>query len=252
MKRILLSLMALLIAFPALAQDEVYPTFITTVHQCDMAGLDALIERDRERVLPIMQALVDDGTIASAGEARHQWGDEWNLMTWVSGDDMASTLEGWEAMTSRYAEAYPDDNLYIETCPKHRDYFYTRQAWSAQENPPAIDPENPPTLAVSYYTCDYPAMADIVEDYREKTMPIAQALVDEGVMGSQGLYTHTWGDEWNLAITRTAADVGGLDSALSTFEERYQAEHGDEAANMLEEHCSTHKDNIYWMVMSTN
>jgi hypothetical protein len=165
---------------------------------------------------------------------------------------MAAALEGWEAMTSRYAEAHPDDDLFIETCPKHRDYFYTRRAWSAQENPPAIDPENPPTLALSYYTCDFPAMGDIVEDYREKSMPIVQALVDEGAMGSEGLYTHDWGDEWNLVITRTAADIGALDRALSTFGERYQAEHGEDAASMLEEHCSAHKDNIYWMVMSTN
>ena len=43
------------------------PTFITTVHQCDMGGLDALIGHDRERTLPIMQALVDEGALMSAG-----------------------------------------------------------------------------------------------------------------------------------------------------------------------------------------
>ena len=256
MNRFLLSLALVFLAIPVLAQDDVMeeatPAFITTVHQCDLAGLDALIERDRERALPIMQEFVADGTIASAGEARHQWGDEYNLMTWISGDDMESALAGWEAMTSRYAELYPDDDLFIETCPKHRDYFYTRRAWSAQDDPPAIDPENPPTLALSYYTCDYSALGDIVDDYREKAMPIAQALVDEGAMASEGLYTHDWGDEWNLVITRTAANVGALDGALNSFGERYEAEHGTESANMLEEHCSAHKDNVYWMVMSAN
>lgn len=255
MYRFLFPLALLLYVSPVLAQDNApdeTPTFISTRHQCDMAGLDALTERDRERVLPIMQELVDDGTIISAGEARHQWGDEYNLLTWISGTDMAAALAGWEAMTSRYAERYPDDNLFIETCPKHQDRFATRQVWSARENGPAFDPANPPTLAISSYICNYQALGDIVDDYRAKAMPIALALVDEGALGSEGLYTHDWGDEWNLVITRTAADVGALDGALSTFEERYQAEHGAEATNMLEEHCSAHKDNIYWMVMSTN
>jgi hypothetical protein len=252
MKRILLSLLALLIAFPALAQDEVPPTFITTRYQCDMGGLDALVERNRERAFPIMQALVDEGVILSAGMSRHQWGDEYNLMTWVSGADMASALAGEEAFNARYGEMYPDDRLFGETCPTHQDVFSTRQLWSAGETPRGIDPENPPTLAISHYTCDYAALADIVASYREKSMPIAQALVNEGAMGSEGVYTHAWGDEWNLAITRTAANMGALDSALDTFGERYQAEHGEDAPNMLQEHCSAHKDNIYYMVMSTN
>lgn len=256
MKTILLSLTLLLLVAPALAQDdmmaEAMPTFITTVHQCDMGKLGDLIEHDRERSLPILQALVDDGSIASAGNARHQWGDEFNLMTWISGKDMASALAGWEAATSQYREMYPDDTMFGEVCPTHRDYFYTRRAWSARENPPAIDPENPPTLALSYYNCDWSKIGDLVTNYREKSMPIAQALVAEGMMGSEGLYTHDWGDEWNVVITRTAADIGALDSVLDTFGERYAAEHGEDAPNMVEEYCSAHKDNIYYMVMSTN
>lgn len=253
MKRFLLSLLVLCLAAPALAQeDESYPTFITTVHQCDMSMLDDVIERDRERSLPILQSLVDDGSLLSAGEARHQWGDEWNLLTWASGSDMASTLAGWQSMTSKYNEMYPDDTMFGEVCPKHRDYFYTRRAWSAWENPPAIDPENPPTLVVSYFSCEYPAMGDIIENYREKAMPIAQALVDEGVMGSQGMYTHDWGDEWNLVITRTGPSIGAIESAMDTLGERFQAEHGDDVPNPIQDHCSMHKDNIYTMVMSTN
>lgn len=254
MKRILLVLLACLLSFPAVAQEEgeATPTFITTVHQCDMAGLEALVERDRERALPIMQALVDDGTIMSAGEAVHQWGDEYNLLTWVSGSDLPSTLEGWEAMGERYNEAHPEDNLFIETCPKHRDYFYTRRAWSSMDSPPVIDPEDPPTLAISYFSCDFPALGDLVEEYREKSMPIAQALVEEGMLGSEGVYTHDWGDEWNLVVTRTAPNLPALLSALEAFGERYEAEHGSESRDMLDEHCSAHKDNIYWMVMAAN
>lgn len=258
MNRFLLSLLLVLLVSPALAQDqqdpddEALPVFISSRYHCDLAGLDALIEHERERTLPILQELVDDGTIISAGIARHQWGDEYNLLTWMSGADMDAALAGWEAMTRRYTEMYPDDNLFIETCPKHQDRFATRQVWAAQEDGPDIDPENPPTLAISSYICDFQAMGDIVDEWREKSTPISQALVDEGALGSEGVYTHEWGDEWNLIITRTAADVGALDSALNMFGERYQSEHGAEAATMLEEHCTAHKDNIYWITMSTN
>lgn len=250
---LLLLLLTFLFAPVSVAQDEeTLPVFISTRYQCDMAGLDAVVERERERTLPILQELVDDGTILSAGTARHQWGDEFNLMAWVSGTDMEAALAGWEAMTRRYDELYPDDDLFGDTCPTHRDQFTTRRVWSSQENTPDYDAENPPTLAVSSYVCDYQAIGDIVDDYREKAMPIVQTLIDEGALGSQGIYTHAWGDEWNLIITRTATDIGALDRALTTFGERYESEHGAEAANLLEEHCSAHKDNVYWITTSTN
>ena len=226
------------------------PTFIVSTHQCDMGGLEALIEQDRERVLPIMQDLVDEGMLMSAGEAVHQWGDEYNLITWQSGADHASALAGWQAMVERYNEAYPDDDLFIETCPRHRDYFYTRRAWVSMESAPPVGEGNTPTLAISYFSCDFPAIGDLVEDYREKSMPISQALVNEGMMGSEGVYTHDWGDEWNLVITRTARDLPSLLEALDAFGERYEAEHGEMARSPLEDHCTAHKDNIYTMVMA--
>ena len=252
MKRFLLSLFVLLFAVPASAQDDARPTFITTYHQCDMGMLDDLVEHDRERSLPILQALVDDGSLSSAGSARHQWGDEFNLMTWISAPDMASALAGLEAFNARYNEMYPDDTMFNEVCPTHRDRISTRQAWSAQANPGALDSENPPTLAISIYTCDYSALGDIVADYREKAMPIAQSLIDEGAMYTEGVYTHAWGDEWNLILTRTTANMGALDRALDTLDERYQAAHGEDAPDLFQEHCSAHKDNIYYLVTSTN
>ena len=246
-----LSLTALL-AVPASAQDEATPTFIVTAHQCDARGLDALVDHHRERGLPILQALVDEGGLLAAGTAVHHWGDEYSLLTWQAGPDLPSTLEGWEQAGARYEEAHPDDRLFIETCPKHRDTFYTRRAWTAADEPPPVGEGNTPTLAISYYTCAYPEMSGIVEEYVARSQPIAQALVDEGLMNSEGLYTHDWGDEWNLVITRSAPDLPALLTALSTFGERFEAEQGEDAQSLVEEHCSAHKDNIYTVVMATN
>ena len=260
MKYALLSILMLCLVPPALAQDEAMdaedaqmtPTYIVGAHQCDMSGVDAVVALNRERALPILQALVDEGMLLSAGEAVHHWGDEYNMLTWMAGPDIPSTLAAWEEMNARYAEAHPDDSLFIETCPTHRDYFYTQEVFTTAGAPPMIEEGNEPTLAVSYYTCPYPMMGDIIDDYNERQQPIVRALVDEGMLGSEGLYTHAWGDEWNLVITRTAADLPSLLDALEAFGERFEAAHGEEAADLLEQHCSAHKDNIYAMTMVTN
>ena len=252
MKSILLSLFVLLLAVPASAQDDAQPTFIMTYYQCDMGRLDDLIEHERERALPILQALTDDGAIVSAGHLRHQWGDEYNLRTWLLASDMDSALAGVEAYNARYDEMYPDDTLFDEVCPTHRDRINTLQVWSQRENLGPIDPENPPTVAISEYICDYSAMGEIIADYREKAMPIVRALVDEGALDAEGVLTHAWGDEWNLFLVRRAESMSALDSALDTLDERYEAAHGEDAPDLLQEHCSAHKDNIYYLVTSTN
>lgn len=260
-KHLLLSLLMLCLVAPALAQDEaddaeaddqITPTFFVTAHQCDMSELDAVIANDRERGLPILQALVDEGMLMSAGEAVHHWGDEYNLLTWMSGPDIPSTLDAWEEMNARYNEAHPDDSLYIETCPVHEDNIYVQQVFVASDAPPMIEEGSEPTLAVSFYTCDYPDLGAIIESYNERQRPITQALVDEGMLMSEGIYTHAWGDKWNFAITRAAADVPSLLAALDEGAARFQAAHGEDAASPMEEHCWAHKDNIYTMLMLTN
>ena len=255
MKRILLSLLLVVLTVaPASAQDDeapAPPTFVVSSHQCDYAQLDTLIAQDRARTLPILQALVDEGKLIQAGEAVHHWGDEYNLLTWLAAPDMPSALAAWEDMTARYREAYPDDNLFIETCPKHRDYFYTQRV-STQAAAPPPNGGNGLTLAVSYYTCDYPQLGALLDEARTRGLPIAQGLVDEGALGHQGIYTHDWGDEWNFVITRTAADLPTLLRALETFGERYAAEYGTNTRSLLDDHCSAHKDNIYTVRMLTN
>ncbi len=258
MKRTLLSLLLLCcLAAPALAQEtsqsDPPASYIVSTHRCAAPVLDSLIESDRTRAMPIMQALVNEGKLIEAGEAVHLWGDEYNLLTWVAAPDIPKALEGWAEMNKRYTEAYPADSLFfIQTCPEHRDYFYTRRAGTQNDNAPATTAENTPVLAISYYTCDYTSMGDLVRTMRAQAIPIAQALVDEGVMGSQGIYTHEWGDEWNLLITRTAADLPALLNALDQFTERYAAAHGNEGSSLMGQHCSAHKDNIYTIMLATD
>lgn len=245
----LLTLLTFLIAAPAFAQDEDRPVFAVARHQCDRARLDDVVDRSRERTQPILQALVDEDKLQQAGVAVHAWGDEYNLITWHSAPSMSAAIEGWTEMNERYGEAYAADGLFMEVCPKHQDSFYTRRATTQSAAPPDV---SEPVLAVSYFICDYPKMGEIIEDHHTRQMPLMQALVDEGALYNESVFAHLWGDEWNLAVTRTARDLPALFSALNTFDERFEAQYGENAPSPIDEHCSAHKDNIYTIVIATN
>lgn len=251
MKSTFLTLIVLLVTIPAFAQDTDSPVIVASYHQCDQAALPALIERNRERALPIYQAMVDEGKAIFAGEAVHYWGDEDNLITWLAAPSMGEVLQAYEEMTSRYRSTYPDDRLFMETCPTHRDNFAYMPTATEGGNPP-VGPDNEPTLAISYYVCDYSKLGEMVNHATERSQPIAQALVDEGLLENQVFYTHAWGDEWNFIITRRAADLPTLLTGLDTMGERYEARYGDDSQALINQHCSAHKDNIYRMVIATN
>lgn len=247
---LLLTLVTLAFATTSFAQEEDSSVFVVSLHQCDRGRLDELIDLSRERYQPILQALVDEGQILQAGVARHDWGDEYNLLTYHAAPDMSSALEGWEEMTARYDEAYPDDNLFMEVCPKHRDNFYTRRG-AIRPATPAPPPGGETALAVSYFTCDYSRVGEILEDRGTREVPIVQTLVEEGAMINESVFTHLWGDEWNLVFTRTARDLPALLGAMDTFDQRFEAAHG-EGPSLLDQHCSAHKDNIFRMVIVAN
>jgi hypothetical protein len=250
MKSLLLTVTMVLVALPAIAQQPTNPTYVVTVHQCDATRMQTLVEDAQERSGPIGQALVNEGVLMATGTAVHQWGDEYNLLNWAAAADIPAVLEGLEESNRRYAAAHPEDDPFFEICPRHRDNFYIQRSIT-EANAPAVGAENTPTLAISYYTCPYPELGGILREMIERSQPIAQTMVDEGAIGSQAIYTHSWGDEWNLAITRTAPDLPALLVALNTMGERYSAEYGADMQTGIDQHCTAHKDNIYTIVQAT-
>lgn len=72
---------------------------------------------------PILDAMVDEGTIRNWGILTHNWGDEWN---WYMGArDHASFVTAWGAFVSRLSEAHPgafaEMGQYIQA---HKDNLY--------------------------------------------------------------------------------------------------------------------------------
>ncbi|NBB87381.1 MAG: hypothetical protein GVY12_14330 [Bacteroidetes bacterium] len=256
-----LCLLLLISVLPAAAQDADAPTgpvYVVTTHQCDWSQLETVVQHHQERMLPLGQALADEGTVRSIGAGVHTWGDNRNYITWVSAPDLQAVLAGTDQLNARYAEAHPSDDVVIAACPQHQDNFYQGQVLTqpraASEEMASSEPasaEEPPVLAVSYFSCDYRAMDTLIEWERDRVLPIAQDLVDDGSLMSREVYTHLWGDEWNYVVTRAAKNLPTLLEANDREVERYEETYGEAANTMFGEHCTNHKDNIYTITMAT-
>lgn len=252
MTRFLLFSLTLALALPALAQDAEPPVILVQTAQCDLDRVDDLVEQDTERWPAIFQALKDEGKLIQAGSARHAWGDAQNVLYWMTGADMESVIAASDEAFERYGEAYDDPSLFAEVCGGHRDFFYTRAAGTQVPRMPAGNDASA-ALAVSYYACS--DVGDLLDAYRERGLPIAQAVVDDGALISEALLTHLWADEWNVVLSRVATDLPALLDALDAGAERAEATYGEDSdglQDMLQANCTAHRDNIYQIVWLTN
>ena len=110
-----------------------------------------------------------------------------------------------------------------------------------------------PALAVSYYECSN--VGALLDAYRERALPLAQGVVDDGGLISEAMLTHLWADEWNVVLSRVARDMPALLSGLDMMAERVEAEYGEDdegLQDMLQANCTAHKDNIYALVWLTD
>lgn len=217
--------------------------------QCERAALDRIIEMDRERTLPIAQAMVDEGLIVSAGTLSHSWGDEWNYVNFVVAADVAAVVEANGEMNRRYAELYPDDNSFIEHCSEHKDNIYSVDA--GMELTGVVDPDRPPAYAMSYWKCPLQDVGRLIRQEDSLALPIARELVAEGLWRGTGFMSHDWADEWSVVRWAAADDIPSLIAAFDEQARRRVDRHPDSPESGLNE-CRAHKDNIYELTSITS
>ena len=235
----------------SLAQDDEQspPTVMISVAQCDRTMIDDLIDRDRERTLPIAQELVDEGMIWSYGVLTHWWGDEWNWVNVMLAADEAAVISANTELGRRYGELYPDDNMSIEVCPRHRDGFYQGIVTTQGGDEDDEDNGDGNAIGVSYYECDFARIGDIVEEERED-LAVYQGVVDDGHLRFRASAVHTWADEWNVLVFASADDIPALLAGLQEAGSRFDDIDPD-GSSVLNEACTAHKDNIYAQVYWT-
>ena len=230
------------------AQEDGPPTIMMSSAQCDRNTLDDVLDNERERTLPIAQELVNEGMIESFGLLTHWWGDEWNLVNVIVAADEAAVIAANDELGDRYDALYPDDDMYITNCPRHRDVFYRGIARTYGDSDDE-DNGDGNALAISYFECDFTRIRDIAEQDREN-IDVYQDLVDEGMLRFHASARHTWGNEWNFISLSSADDIpavlAGIAEAGSRLEER-----NPDQESVVAEACTAHKDNIYAQAMWT-
>ena len=208
--------------------------------------------RQKDLVYPILDSTQSvKHLIESYGVLGHWWGDEWNLVQVIVGADEAAIVAANSELSNRLSESHPDDETFIENCPRHRDGFYTGVG-ATTGNDSDEDNGDGNAIAMSYFQCNYRDLGTLASQQREN-LSVYQEMVDEGLLRFRASLTHSWADEWNFIVVTAADDIPLLLDGLNEADERINALQQDEdnAAGPYAL-CSAHKDNIYGQAMWTN
>jgi len=103
--------------------------------------------------------------------------------------------------------------------------------------------DGPPTVMMSSAQCDRNTLSDLLDNGRERALPIWQDLVNEGMIESHGTLRHWWGDEWNLVSVMVAADVAAVVAANAEFGSRFNDLYPDDDTFIT--NCPRHRDVFY-------
>lgn len=241
------ALAAVLLAAPAVAQDGP-PSVLLSSWKCDMSAMGDILDMTRDEILPIGQALKDEGVLLDLAVLAHNWGDEWNYVMVVVAPDAAATIAGADALGERYAAQSGRLDEFLSHCGTHRDVIH-RMAWFTQDDDDDGDPAGD-AIALSHFACPLSAVAGIAEATREVMLPAAQASVDAGAGYFVGASTHEVADEWTFTVWRGAEDVPTLLAFNDDVNRRASERAGDRPNPMTA--CTAHKDNIYTLVGVTD
>lgn len=112
------------------------------------------------------------------------------------------------------------------------------------------DAPTPAKVYTAYYKVSYGDMAEWIQLYQERTVPILDALAEEGLINGHGAHIHHTGGEYNFRMAiRGDADID-YPSFWSAYLERLNAASASdfERANRL---VQAHRDEI-WGIQETN
>lgn len=121
---------ALALPLTAVAQEEEPdpPVLRLSFFMCnfgDGSG-EAIDEELTTRVIPVWNALVDEGRVQQYGYFYHWWADEWNVGIYTLAESIQAIIDAEEEAGNRLEAQYGDGpSPFLEACPHHRDGFYT-------------------------------------------------------------------------------------------------------------------------------
>lgn len=115
-------LFALLMLATTSAQN---PTIVFSQNKCDYGKLGELKKKSNEVMAPILNDLVQKGTLLNWGILEHSWGDEWNWNIYYAAKDIPTFLQAFDTFISEGQKKDPQfvSDLW-DVCFEHKDAMY--------------------------------------------------------------------------------------------------------------------------------
>lgn len=147
MRKFLLSLLTLALAFPvaAMAQDadeaedeDREPTiFMVSSYQCANSDIPDIVAEYNATTKPVEEELVEEGMMASAGLYFHAWADEWNVNYYRVGYDIGEMIDAIAEVGARIVAAdstQANNPGAFAPCTAHKDNIYFLGPYTGDED----------------------------------------------------------------------------------------------------------------------
>ena len=230
-----------LFAVGAYAQDDAPSryTYATYFH-CNASKEDAA-DTVMERDAPIIDKLVDDGTILAWGWISHNTGGDWRRVRYHQSDSIEGAMTALGAINAAVEEVHGEDDpagqAFAEACPRHDDYLWQVDAGN-------VGVERGTVGFSVYHFCDINREERADEIVKESIAPIFDKMVEDGKLTTWGWQSHVIGGRIRRLQTMTATDIGAL---LSARQESIQLiyEDNEEAGTEFSQICGNHLDYVW-------
>jgi len=233
-----------LVSMAVVAQDEEPASFsYATYFHCNVGmedAADALMERDA----PIIDGLVEDGSIKGWGWLAHHTGGSWRRIRYHMSDSAEGALAALETIGDAIAEVHGEDDpagdAFSKACPRHDDYLWQNEAGTSSGERGSVG------FSV-YHFCDINREERADEIVNEHIAPILDKMVEDGKITTWGWLSHVIGGKVRRLQTMTADDIGSLLSARQEAIATIYAEESEAGAE-FSEICGPHADYIWNLV----
>ena len=229
------------------AQDaEDIPRFLmfnqSIVHGNDMATVNQLTDSLSR---PILDAMVDEGLIYNWGILTHNWGDEWNWNWYMFTRDHASFVAAWDEFVRRLGEAHPGAfQEFAKYSRAHKDNTYIVRHFRGRQ---LAEGEEPARFIMSNQSMVNQADLGTINALMDSvSMPVLDAMLDEGLIDSWGDLRHAWGDEWNVIWYMSAKNHAAFVNAWNELIRRLSEAHPG-AFREMGQYVQAHRDNLYYI-----
>lgn len=234
------------LSLSCVAQDDDVPEnyIYSSYFYCGGGPLSRVDELTAETA-PIMDGLVEDGTITGWGWYAHHTGGGWQRLSYHTASSMEELIDGSDAIQAALTAASDDDDAdddqmnFGQICYRHDDYI-----WRTVAGAGGGGDASPQAGLSSYHVCDVDREERADEIVKEHVAPIMAKLVDDGKLMGWGWSVHEIGGRFRKLQTMVGTDHKSVLAARAEALEAIYADNND-AGVELSDICGAHVDYMW-------